>query len=76
MGAREDDLAPTRARGLIPPGEPDAVQALVRREVEGLLALHRAEMELEYRIKRHGELSERYRALRSEAAEVKRQMEA
>ena len=59
-----------------PYGEPETVRQLVKREVEDIIALHKAELDLEYRIKRHKELSARYRARRSEEAEVKRQMEA
>ncbi|HEV7889432.1 MAG TPA: hypothetical protein VGP08_02280 [Pyrinomonadaceae bacterium] len=60
---------------LIPPGEPETVQQLVAREVENVLALHTAKIDLDYRVRRHKELSARYRALCAEAAEVKRQME-
>lgn len=66
--------APPRAT--IPPDESATVQQLVQREVAGLIAVHRAEIDLAYRIQRHKELADRYRALRSEAAEVKRQMQA
>jgi hypothetical protein len=64
-----------RPRANIPPDEADTVQRLVKTEVAGLLAAHRAEIDLEYRIKRYRELCERHRALRSEAADVKRQMQ-
>ena len=63
-----------RPRASNPPGEPEAVQQLVRREIAGLLALHESRIDLEYRVKRYGELSNRYRALRAEGADVKRQM--
>ena len=63
-----------RPRASIPPGEAETVQRLVRKEIAGLLATHRAEIDLEYRVKRYRELAERYRALRSEEAEVRRQM--
>jgi hypothetical protein len=59
----------------IPPGEPERVQEFVRREVAGLLALHESKIDLEYRVKRYRELSGRYRALRAEEADVKRQMQ-
>ena len=65
---------PRRPRASIPPGEPEAVQRLVRAEVANLLAAHRAEIDLEYRLKRYRELSSRYRALRAEEADVRRQM--
>ena len=65
-----------RPRASIPPGEAETVQRLVQKEIAGLLATHRAEIDLEYRLKRYRELAERYRALRSEEAEVKRQMQA
>ena len=63
-----------RPRARIPPGEADAVQRLVQREVAGLLVLHKADIDLEYRVKRYRELANRYRALRTEEAEVRRQM--
>jgi len=63
-----------RPRASIPPGEPEAVQRLVRREVDQLLAAHRAEIDLRYRVKRYQELANRYRALRAEEADVRRQM--
>ena len=55
-----------RPRASIPPGEPERVQELVRREVAGLLALHKADLDLEYRVKRYRELADRYRAVRAE----------
>jgi hypothetical protein len=61
---------------LIPPDEAEHVQRLVRLEVSNVLALHKSEIDLQYRVRRYKELHERYRALRSEEAEVKRQMEA
>ena len=63
-----------RPHASIPPGEPERVQELVRREVAGLLALHESKIDLQYRVKRYRELASRYRALRSEEAEVRRQM--
>ena len=63
-----------RPRASIPPGEAEAVQRLVRAEVANVLALHKADLDLEYRVKRYRELANRYRALRAEEAEVKRQM--
>ena len=63
-----------RPRASIPPGEPERVQRLVRAEVGQLLAAHRAEIDLEYRVKRYRELANRYRALRAEEADVRRQM--
>jgi hypothetical protein len=63
-----------RPHASIPPGEPERVQRLVRAEVSQLLAAHRAEIDLEYRVKRYRELANRYRALRAEEAEVRRQM--
>ena len=65
----------TRQRASIPPGEPERVQRLVQKEVSQLLTAHRAEIDLEYRVKRYRELASRYRALRAEEADVKRQMQ-
>jgi hypothetical protein len=65
-----------RSRALIPRDEAENVQQLVAREVANILALHTAKIDLDYRVRRHKELSARYRALCAEAAEVKRQMEA
>jgi hypothetical protein len=67
-----DEAAPPRAS--IPPGEPEAVQRLVRREIANLLALHKADLDLEYRVKRYRELADRYRAVRAEEAALRRQM--
>jgi hypothetical protein len=64
-----------RPRASIPPGEPETVQRLVRAEVANVLAAHTARIELEYRVKHYRELSSRYRALRAEEAEVRRQMQ-
>jgi hypothetical protein len=65
---------PARPRASIPPGEPERVQELVRREVANLLAMHKADLDLEYRVKRYKELADRYRALRAEEATLRRQM--
>jgi len=62
-----------RPRASIPPGEPEAVQRLVRREADQPPAAHRAEIDLRYRVKRYKELANRYRAPRAEEADVKRQ---
>src|SRR5215217_317961 len=62
------DLA--RPRASIPPGEAETVQRLVQKEIAGLLATHRAEIDLEYRLKRYRELASRFRALRAEEADV------
>jgi hypothetical protein len=63
-------------RELIPPDEAERVQQLVRLEVSNVLALHKSEIDLQYRVVRYKELCARRRALCSEAAEVRRQMEA
>jgi len=59
-----------RPRASIPPGEAETVQRLVQKEIAGLLATHRAEIDLEYRLKRYRELASRFRALRAEEADV------
>lgn len=74
--SEQADSQARESRAIIPPGEPETVQRLVRKEVSQLLAAHRAEIDLEYRIKRYRELSSRRRALRAEEADVRRQMEA
>ena len=61
-----------RPSASIPPGEPERVRQLVRREVANLLALHKADIDLEYRVKRYRELAARFRTLRAEEADVKR----
>jgi hypothetical protein len=66
---------PQRPRASILPGEPERVQRLVRAEVANVLAAHTARIDLEYRVKRYKELASRYRALRAEEADVKRQMQ-
>ena len=63
-----------RPRASIPPGEAETVQRLVRKEIAGLLATHRAEIDLEYRLRRYRELAARFRTLRAEESDVKRQM--
>ena len=62
----------------IPFGDSDELGKLerfVERQVQDALALHKTEIDLEYRIKRYKELTERYRTLSSELAEVQRQRE-
>jgi hypothetical protein len=73
--ARPPGGTPASPHATIPPGEPETVQWLVKQEVAQLLAAHRADIDLEYRIKRYKELANRYRALRAEEADVKRQMQ-
>ena len=63
-----------RPRASIPPGEPERVQELVRAEVPNVLTAHKARIDLEYRVKRYRELAARFRALRVEEADVRRQM--
>lgn len=75
MGVREEELSQSRSN-LIPLGEPETVQQLVRREVAQTLALHKADIDLQYRRQRHRELSERIRVLGSELAELKKQRDA
>lgn len=50
MSDRAAELTDTRAGGLIPPGEPETVQQLIAREVANVLALYKADIDLQYRV--------------------------
>ena len=79
-----------RPRASIPPGEPERVQELVRRELANLLSLRDREAELRERAKRFADLRRMRRRLRAsiqtrerelcadrrELAEIEREMEA
>lgn len=56
---------PQRPRASIPPGEPERVQELVRRELANLLALREQEAALRERAKRYADLRKRRRRLRA-----------
>jgi predicted Zn-dependent peptidase len=59
---------PRRPRAGIPPGEPERVQELVRRELANLLSLRDREAELRERAKRRDDLLRMRRRLRASIA--------